>query len=372
MEGEITDGDRAALVRVAVSRLGRDELKEALVRTTEASFQAPKAVTNALNALRKHRDPASVVTRPQYRVALPYLAAVVADDCLSRTIEVLGDHSDDPTRDQLLEALDQVRESFSDVTIGTMLASVADGGMPASDLCFELAAEDERFGLSGWATAQGSGTGVPAAPPVERATTPEQREARRLKKQRDAEERRRKLEAARKAGEQVRRARKQERSSAAAAATATDKDRDKDKDKHKDPGPGSATAGSDGSVAPRLTRRASLTPVQEEVFDRHDPWATGVVYAWVPFDSVDPDQPELEGKSRRCVVVAGSDSELLVRPGYSEGGMKSRDWKSVPLRHWKQAGFDQPTWIDSETLEVPRPSDGPIGWLASEDWNALW
>ncbi len=108
------------------------------------------------------------------------------------------------------------------------------------------------------------------------------------------------------------------------------------------------------------------------MFDRHDPWATGVVYAWVAFDSVDPDQPELEGKSRRCVVVAGSDSELLVRPGYSEGGMKSRDWKSVPLRHWKQAGFDQPTWIDSETLEVPRPTDGPIGWLASEDWNALW
>ena len=35
--------------------------------------------------------------------------------------------------------------------------------------------------------------------------------------------------------------------------------------------------------------------------------------------------------------------------------MKSRDWKSVPLRHWKRAGFDQPTWIDSETLRVPRP-----------------
>jgi hypothetical protein len=365
MEGEITDGDRAALVRTAVSRVGRDELKEALARTTEASFQAPKAVANALNALRKHRDPASVVTRPQYRVALPYLAAVVADDCLERTIEVLGDHSDDPTREQLLEALDQVRASFSDVTIGTMLASVADGGMPASDLCFELASEDERFGLTDWATSQGSSPRGPSAPVVERATTPEQREARRLKKQRDAEERRRKMEAARKAGEQVRRARKQERSAAATAtATATAKD------KGADAAP--ATAGIEASVAPRLTRRASLTPVQEEVFDRHDPWATGVVYAWVAFDSVDPDQPELEGKSRRCVVVAGSDSALLVRPGYSEGGMKSRDWKSVPLRHWKQAGFDQPTWIDSETLEVPRPSDGPIGWLASEDWNALW
>jgi hypothetical protein len=362
MEGEITDGDRAALVRTAVSRVGRDEMKEALGRTNEASFQAPKVVTNALNALRKHRDPASVVTRPQYRVALPYLAAVVADDCLGRTIEVLGDHSDDPTREQLLEALDQVRASFTDVTVGVMLASVADSGMPASDLCFELATEDERFGLTGWATAEGSGSRGPAAPTVERATTPEQREARRLKKQRDAEERRRKMEAARKAGEQVRRARKQERSGAASgAAVATARKTDR-----------SSSTPDEAPVAPRLTRRASLTPVQEEVFDRHDPWATGVVYAWVPFDSVDPDQPELEGKSRRCVVVAGSEGGLLVRPGYSEGGMKSRDWKSVALRHWKQAGFDQPTWIDSETLEVPRPTEGPIGWLAGEDWNALW
>jgi hypothetical protein len=73
------------------------------------------------------------------------------------------------------------------------------------------------------------------------------------------------------------------------------------------------------------------------------------------------------------VVVAGSPTDLLVRPGYSEGGMKSRDWKSVPLRHWKRAGFDQPTWIDSETLRVPRPVDGgPVGWLEPDDWNSLW
>jgi hypothetical protein len=115
-----------------------------------------------------------------------------------------------------------------------------------------------------------------------------------------------------------------------------------------------------------------LTPAQEEEFDRSDPWATGVVFAWVPFDSVDPSQPDLEGKSRRCVVVAGTPTHLLVRPGYSEGGVKSRDWKSVPLRHWKQAGFEQPTWIDIDSLRVPREGDGPVGWLSPEDWNALW
>lgn len=116
-----------------------------------------------------------------------------------------------------------------------------------------------------------------------------------------------------------------------------------------------------------------LTPSQAHEFDRDDPWAGGVVFAWVPFDPTDPDRPELEGKSRRCVVVAGSRTHLLVRAGYSEGGMKSHDWKSVPLRHWKRAGFDQPTWVDSEPLRVVRPTEGgPVGWLASDDWDALW
>ncbi len=376
MDRQITDADRAALVRCAVSRVGRDEMKGALGRTNDASFQAPTSVTNALKALRKHRDPTSVVTRPQYRAALPYLAAVVSDGCVSATIEALGEHSDDPTREQLLTALEEVRGSFTDTTIGVMLASVADADMPSSDLCFELATVDERFGLTDWAdsaTKDGSSTGDgeskgtegPGSP--DRGTTPEQRQARRLKKHKDAEERRRKMEVARKAGEEVRRARKQER--AAAAATGTGKGR-----------PGSATPEAPApsedrgaSAAPRLTRRATLTPVEEEEFDRTDPWVGAVVFAWVDFDSVDPAQPELAGKSRRCVVVAGSATELLVRPGYSEGGMKSRDWKSVALRHWKRAGFDQPTWIDSETLRVPRPADGgPVGWLEPEDWNGLW
>jgi hypothetical protein len=80
-----------------------------------------------------------------------------------------------------------------------------------------------------------------------------------------------------------------------------------------------------------------------------------------------------DGKVRRCVVVAGSATHLLVRPGYSEGGVKSRDWKSVPLRHWRRSGFDQPTWIAIEMVAVPRqPDQAPVGWLSPDDWNSLW
>ena len=172
MEAAITDRDRATLVRAAVARVGREEMKAALARTNDPSFPAPKAVANALNALRKHRDPADVVTRPQYRAAVPYLASAVADACLSRTIEALGEHSDDPTREQLVEAIEEVRGSFSDSTIGVMLASVAGGGMPASDLCFHVATGDERFGLTDWAEQEERPSTGKARRPVERAATP--------------------------------------------------------------------------------------------------------------------------------------------------------------------------------------------------------
>jgi hypothetical protein len=357
MEAGITESARGAMVRAAVAKVDSDGLKSALSLAVDPRHLAPKAVTNALNALRKHRDPASVVLKPQYRAALPYLAAAIADSCLARTIEVLGDHSDEPTKEQLLEALEEIRGEFTDVTIGVMLATVAEDDMPASDLCFEIAASDPRFGLSdlpdlsegeGEAGTSGSGEEKRSGP------TPEQREARRERKRREAQERRKKLEAARKASDQARRDRKKER----ASPTPSEGPREK-----------ASTAG----VAPQLLRRATLTPVQQEEFDVLDPLVGSVVFAWVPFDPTVPDSTGLEGKSRRCVVVAASPTHLLVRPGYSDGGSKSRDWRSVPLRHWKQSGFERPTWVDGELLRVERTDEqSPVGKLAPDDWNALW
>ncbi len=118
-------------------------------------------------------------------------------------------------------ALDEVRTSESDATIAVMLASVADGEMPASDLCFELLASDERFGLLDRPGHRGTEDGPVTASKPAGAPTPEQREARRQKKQKDAEERRRKMEASRKAAEQVRRARKADRSGATGSSASS-------------------------------------------------------------------------------------------------------------------------------------------------------
>jgi len=357
MEGPITDSAREAMLLAALARTDARSLKESLQVVADPRFPISKPTANALAALRKHRDPHSVLDRAQYRVAVPYAAAIYAESCLAAVIEALGDHADDPTRDQLLAAIDSVADDVDEVNISVMLASVADGDMAASDLCFTLLDTEERFGLTGWRSFERvAPTEEPTRRPVPAGTSEEQREARRAKKQRDAEDRRRKAEAAARAAEQVRSARKKER-----AATS---DR-----------PSAAPAG-DPAPAPILPtlghRRALLTPLEEEEFDRDDPWATGVVLAWVPFDAADADNSGLDGKVRPCVVLAGSSTHLLVRPGYSAGGVKSRDWKSHPVRHWRRSGFDEPTWIDVDAVRVSRPETGPAGYLEPDDWNALW
>ena len=354
MEGPITDGAREAMLQAALSRVDVRTLRESLQSVTDPRFPIAKPIANALAALRKHRDPRAVLGRVQYRAALPYAAAVLAEPCLAAVIEVLGDHADDPTRPQLMEAIDAVGGDYDDVMVAVMLASVADGEMPASDLCFEILDDDERFGLTDWARFQRA-EAEPTEPRQPVSATPEQREARRAKKQRDAEERRRRAESTARAAEQVRQARKKERAPAPVART------------------GAAGDVRPVQVAPTMgRRRALLTPMEEEEFDRDDPWSAGVVLAWVRFDADDHDHPGIEGKVRPCVVIAGSPTHLLVRPGYSEGGVRSRDWKCVPVRYWRQSGFDQPTWIDVVTVRVPRPEDGPTGWLEPDDWNALW
>src|ERR1700683_2952532 len=148
MEGGITDDARSIMLRAALARVSREGMKTGLASTADPRFAAPKAVRNALNALQKQKDPVGAVLRAPYRPAVPYLAAAIADDCLSRTIEELGDASDDPTREQLLAAIDRVHSSYSDTIVAVMLATVAAGGMPASDLCFDILSVAERFGLT--------------------------------------------------------------------------------------------------------------------------------------------------------------------------------------------------------------------------------
>ena len=355
MEGPITDAAREAMLQAALSQVDVRVLRDSLQAVSDPRFPISKPLANSLAALRKHRDPQSVLGRVQYRAALPYAAAALAQPSLAAVIEHLGENADEPTREQLIEAVDAVGETYDDITIAVMLASVADSDMAASDLCFTVLDTDDRFGLTDWARFERAEV-VPSVPRTPVPVSTEQREARKAKKQRDADEKRHLADAKAKVAEQVRAARKKERAAA--------------------PGRGGESAAADRpkvSVAPSLGhRRAILTPLEEEEFDRDDPWSTGVVLAWVRFDAQDEERSGGEGKIRPCVVIAGTPTHVLVRPGYSEGGVKSRDWKCTPVRYWRQSGFDQPTWIDVDAVRIPRPENGPAGWLEPDDWNALW
>lgn len=230
---------RTALLVRALGNLPADELKRALARAPTPTASVP--ARNAWNALRRDRDPAAVFSGPQYRAALPYVAASLSEEPLAQTVDALGEHSENPTREQLVGALDQARSSFSDATLAVMLASVAYDELPSSDLCAELLGDDPRFGLvdpnddpndepedhsgvegqtppeadsSGGApkspgTSPGPEDDDPKAGPP--GASPEQRAARRARREQEKAERRRKAEVAARADHQVRQRRKQER-----------------------------------------------------------------------------------------------------------------------------------------------------------------
>jgi hypothetical protein len=406
MPPTITARDRVSLLAAALSKVDDADLRAAIDRLGSRS-DIPRVVVNAANALRRSRAVSAAVARPPYRAALPYVATAVADDCLARTVEVLGDNSDDPTREQLAEALDVVRESFSDSIIAVMLAAVvADDAMPAAGVCLDIATSDERFGLTDWEPAaddddasrdvdpSGEGAGPRLAAGgdgahEDRGASAEQRATRRARRRAVADDRRRRQENAERATARIRSARKQERAVSSP--------------------PRVVPSSPDRRSAPALVRQPSLSPAQREEFDTTDPLVGAVVVAWVPFDRNAPDdgdapgggrsdgrratggegegevtddagassgpgEPESEGgKVRPCVVIGVSADHLLVRPGYSEGGRKSRDWTSVPVSHWQAAGLDQPTWIGVETVRVPRPElTSAARRLSVVDWNALW
>ncbi len=226
-------------------------------------------------------------------------------------------------------------------------------------------AEGEIVPAGGRSESSGTASTGGATSTGSRSETPEDlREARRQRRQQEAADRRRREEAARRASEQVRKARKQDRLQQVEQAAVSAAEQ------------ASAAPFERRMVAPDA-RRAPLTTVQAERFDPDHPWVTALVVAWIPFTDQDGEpmgaEAGLDGKARPCVVVAASETHLLVRAGYSQGGVKSRDWRAVPLAHWRRAGLDQPTWVDVDLVEVEREEGmAPVGWLSVLDWNTLW
>ena len=237
-----------------------------------------------------------------------------------------------------------------------LFRSVADGPYPAAAVCAEILDDDPRFALDALGPvhepAERTRGPVIAAPtPVDEA----KREERRQRKQ-AAKEQRRKQQGPPPA--------RPKRTRAAAPAPVPDTD---------DAVPASApTATVNGRVASDRDdepRRLVRVTGSYEGVDYSDPLIGAVVTATIRWQNEDG-----EGEKHRpgVVIATCAGDRVVIRPCYSEGGMRSRDWRSVPVTDSLAAGLDRDSYVGPDEHAVDRIDVGPpIGRLSRLDWNAL-
>jgi hypothetical protein len=102
-------------------------------------------IRTALRALRRKSDPATALHQPQYRPTAPLVAEAVSEPCMDAVVTALGDSAEEPNREQVLAALEEVQDRFPASMIALMLAYVSVTDMAAADVCAEILASDERF-----------------------------------------------------------------------------------------------------------------------------------------------------------------------------------------------------------------------------------
>jgi len=105
----------------------------------------PQVIRTAFQALKRRRDPAAFIGRPQYRLIAPLVAEALSEECLDAVVVALGESADHPDREHLDRALASVRGQFPVSTVALMLAYVSVTDMDASDLCDELLTSDDSL-----------------------------------------------------------------------------------------------------------------------------------------------------------------------------------------------------------------------------------
>jgi hypothetical protein len=301
-----------------------------------ANAKVSAVVGVPLRQLQQRRDVEAFVASAPTPAARALLE-VIAMAPLEKVIELLGDHAEHPTYEQLSVAIDQFLEvgGTTDDALSVLAYAIGDE-FPAAAQCRQLIAEREVFALP--EVPEMHAASVLAAP---REVSPEIREQR---KQRREEEKRRKKPA----------------TPPRAPRSA--------KPKNSAPPRPSAPVFSVAPSEPESRRRVFLTPLEESRFDAGHPLAGSIVVVDVPFDALDPVQPDVTSKERPALVVAASNEELLVRPLYSQ----SSPTRSI-FAPWRRVGLDHVSYVDDARLAVPLKSEAlrPLGQLTTGEWNAL-
>ncbi len=301
-----------------------------------ANAKVSAVVGVPLRQLQQRRDVEAFVTSAPMAAARALLE-VMAMAPLEKIIELLGDHAEHPTYEQLSAAIDQFLEEGGslDDALSVLVYAIGEA-FPAAAQCRRLLSERDVFFLP--ELPEGRAATVLAAP---REVSPEIRAQR---QQRREEEKRRKK-----------------------TVTPTRAPRSAKPKKLVSPRPSAATVPATPG-APESRRRVLMTPLEESRFNGDHPLVGSVVVIEVPFDAVDPDQPDVTSKERPVLVVAASSNELLVRALYSQ----TSPARSI-FAPWRRLGLDHVSYLDDARLALSVGSEPlrPLGQLTTAEWNAL-
>jgi hypothetical protein len=130
-------------------------LDRALAATTDDEIAALVAALDddhreAVEHLAEGLTPAAIresVAKGRVNGTLESIAVVLVDACLADCIEKLGDHSDNPTSDQLREVLPGLVERHGLACTRLMLATTVVGEAPASAIIRDLLKHDDDIKL---------------------------------------------------------------------------------------------------------------------------------------------------------------------------------------------------------------------------------
>lgn len=338
----MTDASASAntIIRAAFLKIDPDVTLRAVDSLDLRAHAKVSAVVGVpLRQLQQHRDVMAFATTAPL-AAVRGLLEVMALTPLEATIELLGDHAESPTYDQLSEAVDQLLASgSSNDDVVAVLAHAVGASFLAAPHCRRLL--DERPELALPTLPEVVAPTVLAAP---REVSAEIREQRRNR--REDEKRKKK-----------------------SASSARPPRPTKAKGGSTRPDAGAAKPSGVARTTPEERRSILLTPLENSRFDADHPLVGVVLVAEIPFDARDADQPDVKSKDRPVLVVAASNDELLVRPIFSNPSPAR-----TLFQPWRRVGLDHVSYVADQRVIVAIAGNEPLQQLAhltTPEWNSL-
>ena len=333
----MSSSNASEIVRRSFLKISEETIFEAVDTLDLRGHSRISAVVGIpLRNLQQKRDITVFATSAPI-AAVRGLLELISMKPLQDVIDALGDNADNPTFDQLRAAVDVIKSNGSTTDdVVAMLAFAVGEEVPAAGHCLRLLEEIDDYRLPALPEALAPSSLL--SPKEIDPAIKEQRKARR----------------------EAEKAKKQKKVTPPARPA-------KVKPESKPTPVVSAPVPS--APVPEVTRRSLfLTPLEIEKFDPTHPLVGAVVSVDVPFDAVDPENPELKSKVRPALVVAASSNGVLVRAIYSKEGVNRQIFNP-----WRRLNLSKISYIADARipLEIATDAVAKIGFVNDEEWNAV-